>query len=146
MTTAQKLRAKIHSINHPDGIPMGRGTQVFWNDEPKEWAQVATFVGAHPTNGVNYFIEADGSLYHSTKDEYEILGKPLTLQDVLRALKIRGYMYEFDSRFDFNGEIAELRAVLGKSDGCDAVDMPYDLTKEIEDQDEEVLESLIELL
>ncbi len=83
-----KLKQAIQKAN-PEIMELKVGCKVGIANEPKPWAKQAMLVGHNPDNGLMYFAESDGSIFYTRglKKEYKILGRPITLADVLIAIE-----------------------------------------------------------
>lgn len=133
MKKYNELRELVYNIIHPDGIPLEFGCEVNY---------LGVIMAITEIENDEYVrVVSGGSLWKKELfvNNHKILGKPLSLQDVLRAIGIPyndlyiswgKYMLFHDSRED-------MKRIEG---------IQIDLTKPISSQSEEVLDKLIELI
>lgn len=146
MTNALKLRAKVYEKIHPDGIPLEFGCEV----KKKGAKAVGTIVGMEWCGKENkyrvlYGVARGLSVNHRllSSAEIEVIGKSLTLQDVLRAMD--GKIYHGEQLILFwTGKNYE-KPCLNMKNKKGTYTISIDLTNDIEDQ-EDVCKQLLELL
>lgn len=135
MTPYETLRAKVYEILYPEGIPLEFGCWVL------DYKDGVDKVIAGSNGEEKVLIKGIGEIEKYKLldiNAFKILGKPLSLQDILRATAIKK-----DS-----GYVAELRQS-GLYVGDYSWKKPFihiDLSKPIKDQEESVLLKLIELI
>lgn len=89
----EKLKSVIIKAN-PEIMGLKMGCELMDKTEPKDWAKFVTLVCYDNHNGRIYLKESDGSVYHertSKLSNYEIIGRPIRLDDYLEILKKVGY-------------------------------------------------------
>ena len=91
MTTSDKIQKRIMEVLYPEGVPLEFGTEVVKKGCLPEYV---TGVIAE-NNGFRYTGEIKAIRTHATRDiwltgEYEILGKPTTIIDLMRVLPLYG--------------------------------------------------------
>ena len=78
----EKLRKRVYEILYSDGISIEFGCEVIYL---KEVGQIFKFY--KELNGkYNLSVRVQDMSVYPSSDNVEILGKPLTLQDILRAI------------------------------------------------------------
>ena len=133
----EKLRAAVYSVIYPDGIPLEEGVQVVdahdnilllgYKDN-----KTMKIVGA-------YFDLKD---IKTLKRYYKILGKPLSLRSLLRAIGDDNQPTQLNT----NGVMTVFKADKdGKTPICD-YQITIDFYKSIKEQDPETLDKLYKLI
>jgi hypothetical protein len=83
MTNYETLRKQVYDILYPDGIPLEVGCELLEKDSNP----IVTYIGRKKYDGT---VEVINWTCWETREEiesrYTILGKPLSLSDVLRAM------------------------------------------------------------
>lgn len=141
MTPYETLRAKVYEILYPEGIPLEFGCWVL------DYKDGVDKVIAGSNGEEKVLIKGIGEIEKYKLldiNAFKILGKPLSLQDILRAVdkyKEGGDIYYLYANgwLMRDGQTHE-----GHRDG--QMVCKLDLSKQIKDQDEEVLLKLIELI
>jgi len=145
MTTAyEKLRAAVYSKLHPEGVPLEFGCEVRIDGGPNEIVRVA-HVEESNGNAVCFLI--NGAMCRvseqSKKDfPYTVLGKPLSLADLLRAIKLPRPEIRLSNGAN-PGFLQFVTQRVWADDRMEKFDL--DLSKPLSEQDEGTLAALIKL-
>jgi len=159
----EQLRAKCYKILYPKGIPLEKGVEVAWgyrhslNSKSKVWRiKRGIFVNWNEWQGHNAIVVFYGN--KTTKklpvENIEVLGKPLSLQDVLRVLKISIQSNQNHSNrtavyIRYDGAMFYQAGFVSGETGHNEIRLlgiELDLTLSIQDQSEETLQKLLDLI
>lgn len=90
----QRLTKKIQAVC-PELLELSLGCEIEIINEQKEWARFVTLLFINRKNGLYYFIESDGSVFHirGLSKKYKILGHPIQLHHVLKAFMESSKIY-----------------------------------------------------
>lgn len=104
--TTDPVKAKIQELC-PDVMELKFGCEVLQNDEPLDWAKRVTLIAYNEKGGLTYYREMDGSLFsiRGEPKNVEILGSPIGIAEVLRALNKTTGMNKPTLYFDGRGLI-----------------------------------------
>ena len=154
MNTYRELQKAVYAIIHKEGIPLEIRCGFMWGGD--YWTvncnhcEKGSVFAFSCTGGKHYFTmveEVDKWDYkykRSDKDEIkeiEILGLPLSLRSVLRAIGVKNEEPEFD--YDINFVLQSQGLCIYNQDT--EIKLTIDLTKPISEQ-EEACKALLELL
>lgn len=146
MNTYETLRSKVYSIIYPDGVPLEFGVEVQNN-----WAGThEPYIFIKKVGKRSFFwskqfkeeIALDDRRSNEDREPYTILGKPLELQSILRAIK-KGTYRNIKGVKIRHTKLGEVKT--WKEDVLYVVDL-VGLSKPIQEQDEETLSALLEIL
>jgi len=164
MNTYRKLQKRVNEILFPDGIPLEFGVEIdcFCNDifgygdfYPEEY-----FIGGTQLNDRFQDIKVEEYITNEGKIEIrgsigqhilgfkemaidKILGKPVTLQELIRSAREIGHDVTIQN---YRGRPQGEEWTIQFFDGESTDTVEFDIDKEIKDQDEEVLESILNLI
>jgi len=137
MNTYRKLQKRVNEILKRDTTYAEYGDEILIYNDGYDYREV---IYLSEKNDVINFAYLDYNVHEiesiSKNDVQEILGKPPTLQDLLRCIHI-SHSY-FNSLLNF-------LCLKKDEEEFDLFDQ-LDLSKDIKDQDEEVLESIYKLI
>ncbi len=149
MTKALQLRKIIQDKLYPEGVKLEFGCEVY-DKSDIEWARTKTFIVRNQKNGLEYYTEQDSSLLsiRGGLKEYKILGKPTTLQELLMVL---GCVQIYELHIPTNNLHNNKLNLWGYKEENDKkyiskFGVEIDLTKSVENQEDKVLDSLIDLI
>ena len=87
---ADKLEELTKAIQEavPEIMELELGCKIDIEKESIDWAKIVIFIGCNIRNGLNYFMEKDGSIFYTRglQEDYKILGRDITLEDCLIAM------------------------------------------------------------
>jgi len=174
MNKYRELQKRVYEIIYPDGIPFQLGCEFRQNKDLHHFTLVATEDNYDDSDKASaYIIDSKDrrrpiNVYRKYVFDCENLGKPLQLQDVLRAIEIKGKCPECKGESnpytgcrhcDCNYHVLNDVVLMEDMDyeffvtGSSLEDIYVflfecliDLSKPIQEQDEEVHEQLIALL
>jgi hypothetical protein len=147
MTTPyETLRAKVYEIIYPAGIQIEFGTEFKTKKfgEPYNFVYLVSYT-EHTNFGVFFRVAGQNDTIHAS-EMTEILGKPLELRDLLRAIhKKQDGEDSNEYAVDMSGDLFRF---IGGYDSTLDTEMvaEIDLTKPLSDQSEDTIKKLIELL
>lgn len=140
----QKLRKLVHSINHPDGHPLVFGSYAII----KNWWPGRIYMTSENNIRFESMDQNNAICVSRTEDTIEEnLGPDITLQDILLALdknKVDNYIKIESDCWWWRDLILWLEDDPDFDE--DKCMIPIDLSKPIKEQDEEVLQSIYNLL
>ena len=141
--TYWQLQKRVYEIIYPKGISLEFGCEVITN----QYKHMGVCTLIKPDLQKDWLVLLNGNTLYQNEKEFKILGKHLSLQEVLRTLSIKPYV-EKDINISY---MISYLPVLEIETGDDINDLNYDLfridlTKEIKDQDQEVLEKIYQLI
>lgn len=133
MNQMEELTAKIHK-HCPELMELSTGCRVY-DSKAIDWARDLVLLVYTP-KGKLYFREPDGSVFHTTSSylkQIEILGHPITLEHVLKAI-------DEEAGSGFPWEIVACTTEVRK-----LVEM-WNLTKPLSEQSPELIEWLNQIV
>ena len=140
----EKLRAAVYSVIYPDGIPVEKGVE--FEHKSRTWSFIRMHLGKFVLMDLLQWrpIVLRDEVFEVFDDisELEVLGKPLSLRSLLRAIGDDNQPTQLNT----NGVMTVFKADKdGKTPICD-YQITIDFYKSIKEQDPETLDKLYKLI
>lgn len=140
----RQLQAKVYEIIYPQGIPPEEGVQFTYEDYErspfgKKELYTITYIPENSLDSEFLAERASGGCNHFTirafvtSDNFKKFGKPLSLQDIIKAALDQTEVEIFDGKF-----------YIYPNGFCDSFFI--DLEESLQEQNKKTLQSLIDLL